>query len=106
MQDQEVINFFVKSKFKFYDCCLPSSNQSTKFVIQAGCRGQKQKATSKTFENNSPAIQVQQPIPTPVSMPSPGQPSGSMGTSHVRPLNANVRTFFYFFNFYFIQKDE
>ena len=27
-------------------------------------------------------------------MPSPGQPSGSMGTSHVRPLNANVRTFF------------
>ena len=33
MQDQEVINFFVKSKFKFYDCCLPSSNQSTKFVI-------------------------------------------------------------------------
>ena len=50
-----------------------------------------------------PAIQVRQPIPTPVSMPSPGQPSGSMGTSQVRPLNANVRTFFYF---YFIQKDK
>ena len=48
------------------------------------------------------AIQVRQPIPTPVSMPSPGQPSGSMGTSQVRPMNANVRTFFYFYFFIII----
>ena len=49
-----------------------------------------------------PAIQVRQPIPTPVSMPSPGQPSGSMGTSQVRPLNANVRTFFLFFYYFYL----